>query len=520
MRNIFKDSAYDYLIAIIITFIAVILQYLVIYAGNTPAPGLLYPTVFLIAWFCGFGPALMSVTISLIFSNLLFYEPRFVFKIVSSSDYIRIMIFAFTSIIAAWIVARGKKAHIGEIKAKSDLRESMDVLETINRIGQSLSAELDQEKLVQHVTDAGRILTKAEFGAFFYNTVNKDGENLTLYTVSGIPQEEFSKFPMPRNFGERNIRSDDITKDPHYEKNAPYHGMNNGRFPIVSYLAIPVKSRSGEVIGSLFFGHTKPAVFTEREEKIASGLAAQTAVAMDNARLFDKANQAISIRDEFLSISSHELRTPLTPLKIQLQAISMHIEKGTFSELSVEQLRKMLSQTEKQINRITTLVDDLLDVTRISTGKLTLNVEDVELVEVIKELIDRYKVQLTNAQCEVSLHLLDSLTVRIDRLRIEQVLVNLLTNAMKYASGKHIDITLKMEGDCIVLIFADKGTGILEVDHKRIFDRFERANSTTAQGGLGLGLYIVNQIIRAHNGTIEMQSEKDLGTIFMIKLPK
>ncbi len=527
MKSLLEGSARKYFLSFLVMIVAVILQYLVITLGNTPVPGILYPMAFLIAWYWGFGPVVMTIFFSLIASNLFFYEPRFSFKIVHFSDYVRLGIFAVTSLVAAWIVARGRRAEQGELKARSELGESLDVLETINSVNLSMSAELDQKKLVQQVTDAGRILSKAEFGAFFYNTINDSGEILTLYTVSGVPREAFDKFPMPRNtaifaptfYGEGIIRSDDITKDPRYGKNAPYHGMPKGHLPVVSYLAIPVKSRSGEVIGGLFFGHTKPGVFTEREERIVSGLASQAAVAMDNARLFDQANQAILIRDEFLSISSHELRTPLTPLKIQLQVLSMHIEKGTYSDLSIEQLRKMLALAEKQVNRITVLVDDLLDVTRISSGKLTLNIEEVEMVELIKEVVDRYKTQLQTAQCDVHLNLVDSVFAHIDRIRFEQVFVNLLTNAIKYAAGKPITITLKVE-DQIVLIVSDRGIGISEIDHKRIFDRFERANSNTAQGGLGLGLYIVDQIVKAHNGTIEMESQKGKGTTFTVKLPR
>jgi hypothetical protein len=206
--------------------------------------------------------------------------------------------------------------------------ESLEVVETVNRVGRSLSAELDLQKLVQLVTDAATQLSKAEFGSFFYNNVNEKGESYTLYTVSGVPREMFSKFPMPRKTavfaptfsGLGIVRSDDIRKDPRYGKYSPHYGMPEGHLPVVSYLSVPVISRSGEVIGALFFGHSQPGIFTEREERIVAGLAAQTAIAVDNARLFESAKQAVKVRGEFLSISSHELRTPLTPLKMQLRA--------------------------------------------------------------------------------------------------------------------------------------------------------------------------------------------------------
>jgi len=158
-----------------------------------------------------------------------------------------------------------------------------------------VAAELDLERVVQAVTDAATELTNAQFGAFFYNVIDQQGESYMLYTISGVPREAFSRFPMPRNTavfdptfsGSGTVRSANIRKDPRYGHNAPYHGMPEGHLPVVSYLAVPVLSRSGSVLGGLFFGHGEEGVFTENEEQIAEALAAQAAVAIDNARLYD-----------------------------------------------------------------------------------------------------------------------------------------------------------------------------------------------------------------------------------------
>jgi len=141
--------------------------------------------------------------------------------------------------------------------------DSLKFEETLNRIGAVLGSELDLAKLVQLLTDEATALCGAQFGAFFYNVTNESGESYMLYTISGVPREEFSKFPMPRNTavfaptfkGEGVVRSDDITKDPRYGKSAPYYGMPKGHLPVKSYLAVPVISRAGPVIGGLFFGH-------------------------------------------------------------------------------------------------------------------------------------------------------------------------------------------------------------------------------------------------------------------------
>ncbi|MGY2931904.1 GAF domain-containing protein [Bradyrhizobium sp. GM6.1] len=176
---------------------------------------------------------------------------------------------------------------------KKPSREERHALEVLNRAGSALAAETDIQRLVQIVTDAGVELTRAEFGAFFYNVINNAGESYMLYTLSGAPIEAFSKFPMPRNtevfaptfLGQGIVRSDDITKDPRYGKNSPRKGMPEGHLPVRSYLAVSVISRTGEVLGGLFFGHARTGVFDERSQRGLSGLAAEAAVAIDNVRL-------------------------------------------------------------------------------------------------------------------------------------------------------------------------------------------------------------------------------------------
>lgn len=189
-------------------------------------------------------------------------------------------------------------------EAEERLTEERRNLEVLNRTGSALALETDLPKLVQIVTDAGVELTGAQFGAFFYNVLSPAGESYMLYTLSGVPLEAFSKFPMPRNTevfaptfeGAGIVRSDDITKDQRYGHNEPHHGMPEGHLPVRSYLAVPVISRSGEVIGGLFFGHAEPGVFTDESERGLAGLAGEAAVAIDNARLFQAAEQELEQR--------------------------------------------------------------------------------------------------------------------------------------------------------------------------------------------------------------------------------
>ena len=195
------------------------------------------------------------------------------------------------------------------------LREETRTTETLYRIGTRLSAELDVHRLVQTVTDEATALTGAAFGAFFYNVTDARGGRYTLYTISGVPRAEFEKFPMPRNTdlfgptfrGEHVVRCDDVTKDPRYGKSSPHHGMPKGHLPVRSYLAVPVVSRSGDVIGGLFFGHPEVGVFSERDERLVQGIASQAAIAIDNAQLYQALHES---EDRLrLAVESAELGT-------------------------------------------------------------------------------------------------------------------------------------------------------------------------------------------------------------------
>jgi PAS domain S-box-containing protein len=189
-------------------------------------------------------------------------------------------------------------------EVEETLREETRTLETLNELNTALTANFDLERIVQAATDAATKLSGAQFGAFFHNVTNDKGESYMLYTISGVPRAAFEKFPMPRNTqvfdptfrGVAVIRSDDITRDPRYGHSAPHFGMPKGHLPVHSYLAVPVLSRTGAVLGGLFFGHEKTGVFTERVERIVRGIAAHAAIAMDNAQLFKDAQAELAQR--------------------------------------------------------------------------------------------------------------------------------------------------------------------------------------------------------------------------------
>jgi PAS domain S-box-containing protein len=234
----------------------------------------------------------------------------------------------------------------------AELREEAHTLEVLNRTGIAIGAELELERLVQIVTDAGVELSGAQFGAFFYNVTREDGEAYTLYTLSGAPREAFAKFPMPRNTqifeptfrGTGPVRSPDILADPRYGKMEPHRGMLPGHLPVRSYLAVPVLSRGGEVLGGLFFGHAQPAMFNARAERILMGLAAQAAVAIDNARLYQTSVREVAARRE---------------AEEKLQELNRNLEQRAAQR--AEQLAASVNKLEESERRFRILVEGVTD---------------------------------------------------------------------------------------------------------------------------------------------------------------
>jgi PAS domain S-box-containing protein len=426
------------------------------------------------------------------------------------------------------------------------LQEQKEIIETIQGLGQLLSGELDLQKLVQAVTDAATELTGAQFGSFFYNVLNEEGASYMLYTLSGVPREAFEHFPMPRATelfgptfrGEGTIRIDEVKKDPRYGKSAPYHGMPQGHLPVNSYLAVPVISRSGAVIGGLFFGHSEKAVFTERHERIVEGIAAQAAIAMDNARLYEGAQTAIRDRDallareqearkeaeiasrtkdDFLGLLSHELRTPLNAILGWTRMLST----GSLEQDAYARALETIDRNAKLQSR---LIEDMLDVSRIISGKLRLDAQPIDLTTVINAAVDtlRPAADARNIRVYVVLDF-GAGTVLGDPVRLQQVIWNLLSNAVKFTPrGGSIRLSLERINSHVEITISDTGPGIDEEFLPFVFDRFRQADSTSSKkyGGLGLGLSIVRHLVELHGGMVEAANlEEESGAVFTIKLP-
>lgn len=228
---------------------------------------------------------------------------------------------------------------------------------------------------------------------------------------------------------------------------------------------------------------------------------------------------ATRMRDEFISVAGHELRTPLTSLKLQTQMHERLIARGDPAVYAPERMRKLVDLTSRQVERLSRLVEDMLDISRINVGKLSLTPEIFDLTQLVQETVDRLTPQLASAGCNVSLQIENAVTGSWDRYRIEQVLNNLLMNAIQHCPGKPVEVSLLRNGNSATLVVRDEGDGIAPEHQERIFARFERAVRPKAVRGLGLGLYICRQICESHGGTVRVESVPGRGSSFIVTLP-
>jgi signal transduction histidine kinase len=403
-------------------------------------------------------------------------------------------------------------------------REEQRIADTLQRIGTVIVAEMDPEKVSQAVTDAVTALTGASFGAFFYNVVDPAGESYMLHTLSGAPREALSQFPMPRNTaifdptfeGTALVRSSDVTADPRFGHNPPYHGMPAGHLPVRSYLAVPVISRTGKVHGGLFLGHKDVGVFLERHERLAVGVAAWAALAMDNGYLYAEAQRANLAKDQFLATLSHELRTPLNAIMGWLSMLrrpEVMTSGGT---------PKAWAAVDRNTNALAALIEDLLDVSRIATGKFRLVESVVDLNEVASDSVRTVEPLFVEKGVVLSADFAaQPCTLRGDGGRLRQVAGNLLSNAVKFtATGGQVKISVTCQDDTAILEVTDTGIGIHPDFLPHVFERFRQGNAES-RTGLGLGLAIVKNLVELHSGTVIASSGGiGLGSRFTVTLPR
>jgi PAS domain S-box-containing protein len=452
------------------------------------------------------------------------------------------------------------------------IRREARKLEVLNRSGAAIAAELDVDKIVQIVTDACTELVGAQFGAFFYNVSDDQGGSYMLYALSGVPREAFAKFPMPRATavfgptfrGEGVVRSDDILLDARYGKNTPRHGMPEGHLSVRSYLAVPVVSRSGEVIGGLFFGHAQPGVFLPEHEEVLIGIAGQAATAIDNARLFQAREQEV--------VERRRAETALQALNASLeQRVIDEVNERIKAEEKLRQAQKMeavgqltggiahdfnnmlavilgglnllqrkLAKGENDIGRFiegaidaaqraASLTQRLLAFSRqqpLAPEPLNPN----RLVSTLSELLARTLGEPTGVHTVLAAGLWQT---RVDPVQLENAILNLSVNARDAMPGggkltietsnSYIDDAFAQEfavptGEYVLIAVTDTGIGMTSEVIAKAFDPFFTTKSVGK--GTGLGLSQVYGFVRQSGGHVKIYSEPDVGTSVKIYLPR
>lgn len=477
---------------------------------------------------------------------------------------------SLVSAIASAMRARSKqfemRDRIAELaSSEMALREESLALEILNRTAARVAAEFDLETLVQAVVDAGRELTGADIGAFFYNRLDEQGESYLLYSLSGAPIEAFANFPMPRNTaifdptfsGTSTLLSDDIRQDPRYGLSDSYHGMPPGHLPVVSYLAVPVASRSGEVIGGLFFGHGEPCTFDHRAERLCVSLAAQAAIAIDNARLIQNTQQlnqtleqkvterTLALENEMTSRAraeaalrqsqkmeavgqltggiAHDFNNMLTGIIGGLDIVKRRIATGRMddidrfmdgalasaqraaaltSRLLAFSRRQSLDARPVDINALTQSLDDLL---RRTIGE-NISLSIVPASSIVHAIADAN--QLENAILNLAINARDAMPDGgLLTVEVGQVTLN-----VEYAATRDVS-----PGDYVVIAVSDSGVGMSADVIDKVFEPF--FTTKPIGQGTGLGLSMVYGFAKQSDGQVRIHSTPGLGTSVKIYLP-
>jgi signal transduction histidine kinase len=263
---------------------------------------------------------------------------------------------------------------------------------------------------------------------------------------------------------------------------------------------------------------TRPA-FETIEIVLAEEVGRRVAFAAENARLYANAQDSVRARDDFISIASHELRTPLTTLQLQVQTLRRWLSAEGSDGGLAKRIDEKLETIERSTRRLDRLISELLDVARVMGGRIDLNLENVDLVSVVRDVMARVEDEAKRASVSLSLSGEASLNGSWDRLRLEEIVTNLVSNAIKYGGGKPVEISVESSIGFARLTVRDRGIGIAPENQARIFDRFERAVSAQHYGGFGLGLWIVRQFVEAMGGAIRVESQAGMGSTFSVELP-
>lgn len=401
-------------------------------------------------------------------------------------------------------------------EAEEALVRNNQRLKILNRFGRSIYRELNIKAILQKVVDATTQISGADFGCFFYNTLDEQHGNQMLFTISGLSHEDFgiseNKIKsLPVFYSHDVIAVDDINHDQRSEFDELKLISSKTLQQVSSYLSVPVKSASGNVIGGLFFIHHKSGMFKQEHEELILNLASQAAIALENSKLFEEVKELSRKKDDFIALASHELKTPLTSLSGFMQILNKKVNEAP--------LRVFVEKSINMLDKLSILINDLLDISKIRAGKLQFHFERMDIAYLTADITENLNASQSTHQINFSYK--EPVCIMGDRLRLEQALINLINNAVKYSpQANKVDVNIENNSDKVIVIIKDYGVGISKEDQKEIFSQFYRVEEHSHKiSGLGMGLFITLEIAERHKGKIIVDSEVGKGSTFSFELP-
>ncbi|WP_224240366.1 sensor histidine kinase [Hyalangium gracile] len=421
--------------------------------------------------------------------------------------------------LAAAVTRELAEAEARRARVRAEMERAL-----LARVGEVLTAPMDFEQWLARLVRLP-IPTLADCCAIF---LCEEGDSLRLAALAHEKSEaeRLEHEPRTRRSPEASIgpshvlrtgqpeliadvaeRQAQLTQDPAHQRFVSALGLR-------SALYVPLRGHPG-ALGVLALGTLGRRRLGREDLVMAQELARRVSLVLDNALLFQEMQDAVRLRDDFLTVAAHELRTPLTTLQLQLGALTQRARRDS----AAPDFSERLERCQRQVRRLGTLVEALLDVSRLSSGQMLLQPERVDLGELVAEVVDRHAAEAQGARCEVRLEARPGLYGQWDRLRVDQAVSSLLSNALKFGSGQPVEVRVTGAGGVARVEVGDRGIGIPPEQLERIFERFERAVSSRSYGGLGLGLYLARRVAEAHGGHVWAQARPGGGAAFTLELP-